>query len=217
MANEYRICWLLLIATLVWMRVSAAEVELASLPATTRPLREAYTLELLWWPKYCHDNPRLKYCAGACFQGFVLGAYIPLTANQRARTCKTPVARFIPDGKLLKVMPDEQLLRPQWELYGACSGLSQTQYFESLRRIFGSIHVPERFILPPDHFSITTEEARDVFLQINHRLQPDAVDVFCSQGMLSKVEIHSRFPGMHSAESCHLPTVKVIARMPLAE
>jgi ribonuclease I len=217
MTNPCRHFRLLLIAIATLASVCAVTVKSASTPTHEKPLNEVYTLELLWWPEYCHENPRLRYCAGASFQGFVLGAYIPRAKGRQEEPCKGPVAKFMPDAKLLKVMPDEELLRTQWDLYGACSGLSQTDYFNYIWRVSRSIKIPERFVLPDEHFSITIQELKNDFLVKNHRLVSDSVDVFCKSGMLSKIRIHRPSPVTHSAGSCELPTVQVISRLPLAE
>jgi ribonuclease I len=217
MMNSCRASMFFFVAVASLMSVGATRVNSASIPLREHPPNEAYTLEFLWWPQYCHDNPQLRYCAGASFHGFVLGAYIPRSANLQVRTCEAHVTEFMPDDKLLKVMPDEALLRTQWELYGTCSGVSQTDYFDRLSRISRAIKIPNKFVLPREHFSVSIEEVKQDFLRKNNHLPPDSLDVFCKSGLLSKIEIQASSQAIHSARSCELPSVLVIARLPLAE
>lgn len=178
---------------------------------------EAYALEMLWWPEYCHHNPQLKYCGGSSFRGFVLGAFIPLSEQGQAHKCETQTENFRPDNKLLQVMPDEKLLEAQWSLYGACSGLSQTAYFDHLSRIYRSVHIPKEFISPTEHFEVGVSQIEEEFLQKKVPLSPSALYVFCRSGFLSKIQIVRGAHTVKPVETCDVQRLKVIARMPLAE
>lgn len=178
---------------------------------------EGYILDLLWWPEYCHEHPRLRYCAGASFQGFVLGALIPISGEGQIQKCEARTESFRPDDKLLSVMPDVTLLRAQWEHYGACSGLSQSRYFDRLSRIYRSVRIPKEFIAPTDHFEASLSDTREALLQENARLSPSALHVFCQSGLLSKIQIVKGSPLAEPSDTCGLPRIQVIARMPLAE
>ena len=217
MAERYYFGRLLLLVLASSFSILASQGNPASLPPTGQPKHEAYVLELLWWPEYCHDNPHLKYCAGASFQGFVLGAFIPLSQEGQIHRCETQTENFRPDNKLLKVMPDETLLETQWKLYGACSGLSQTRYFDHLSRIYKSVRIPKEFMSPNDHFEAGVSQIKEEFLQKNAALPPSALYVFCRSGFLSKVQIQKGSHMLKPTETCDLPRIKVIARMPLAE
>jgi ribonuclease T2 len=216
--TEWCYFWrLLLLALAPSFSIFASQGNPASIPPTGQPKREAYALELLWWPEYCHDNPQLKYCAGASFRGFVLGAFIPSSEEGQIHKCETQTENFKPDNKLLKVMPDETLLETQWKLYGACSGLSPTRYFDHLSRIYRSVRIPKEFISPNDHFEASVSQTKEEFLRKNAALSPSALYVFCRSGFLSKVQILKGSHMVKPTETCDLPRVKVIARMPLAE
>ncbi len=185
---------------------------------TPTPLKTAnYVAELLWWPDYCDESPDLRYCAGASFRGFVLGKFIPLQADGQSQSCGPHPATFKPDRRLLDLMPDERLQRTQWESYGACTGLSQSDYFEQLATLRKSVHIPRAFVSPDERFSMSTEEVRRQFLDSNRQLQPAALFVFCNSGLLSAVQIRK---GVHPAaptDACDRSFVEVIALMPLAE
>lgn len=179
--------------------------------------KSGFVLELLWWPAYCHDHPQLKHCAGADFRGFVLGAVNPLLRNSHAAACPMDGSSFRPDDRLLRVMPDETLLERQWRLYGACSGLTQVQYFEFLLKLSRSVRIPDMFVLPRDHFEISADRVKQEFLRKNPRIKPSYLTVFCKLGFLGEIRVASGAEEAKPEGSCEQGPVKVIARMPLAE
>jgi ribonuclease T2 len=217
MDDIYRVARFLLVALSSLLSISSPQRSYTSTPPAAQSKDKAYMLDLLWWPEYCRGNPRLKYCAGASFRGFVLGAFIPLSDNGRIHTCETQAELFGPDNKLLKLMPDETLLRTQWKLYGACSGLSQTRYFDHLSQIYRSIRIPKAFISPTDHFEVSIDQIKKDFVQINPTLSRDSLSVFCQSGFLSKVQVRKDSHMAKPTGACEYQRVQVIAKMPLAE
>lgn len=216
--NEmYYLGRLLLMALLPSLSIFASSQHSPAVAPSGRATHEGYILELLWWPQYCHEHPQLRYCAGATFQGFVLGAFIPTSDEAQVQKCEAQIEAFRPDDKLLKVMPDETLLKAQWESYGACSGQSQTRYFDHLSRISRSVRIPKEFVSPKDHFEVSVSQTKEEFLSKNAALSPGVLYVFCRSGFLSKVQIQKAPHLVKPTEACDLPRVKVIARMPLAE
>lgn len=131
--------------------------------------------------------------------------------------CEGSLETFRPDPKLLKLMPDETLLETQWKVYGACSGVSQTRYFDRLSQIYKSVRIPKEFISPNDHFEISVEQARKEVLQASSAPPPTAVYIFCRSGFLSKIQIQKDSRIAKPAGSCDDTQIKVIAKMPLAE
>ncbi len=176
-----------------------------------------YALELLWWPEYCHEHRELLYCAGASFRGFVPRDFAETSPDGQIPNCACTTKSFSPDKKLLNLVPDEVLLRSLWETHGSCSGLSQRGYFDSLAKAFKSVAVPERFVWPDAHFSMSPEEIKQAFLRANRDFSPDGFFVFCRSGFLSAVQIKTARNVAAPDEICKDSSVEVIARMPLAE
>ena len=217
MTNQYHLARILLLVFPQLLSIPAFQRNQALVHPTGQPNDESYILELLWWPEYCHENPQLRYCAGASFRGFVLGGFIPLSNDGQVHKCETQGQSFRLDNQLLKMMPDEMLLERQWTLFGACSGLSQTQYFNRLAKVYRSVHIPSKFISPKDHFEISVDQTKKEFLQRNTVLSAGNLYVFCQSGFLSKIQVLRDSHVIKPAGTCDHPRVKVIARMPLAE
>jgi len=179
--------------------------------------RRGYALELLWWPEYCHEHPELRYCAGASFRGFVPVEFADISSNGQVETCAGAIKSFNPDRKLLSLLPDEALLRSQWDAHGTCSGLSQSKYFDHVAAAFKSVTIPRKFVLPDHDFRMSPDEIKQEFLQTNRGLSSDALFVFCRSGFLSIVRIQTVRHAVPPRAICTDATVEIIARMPLAE
>lgn len=178
---------------------------------------EGYVLELLWWPEYCHEHPELRYCAGASFRGFVPREFAEISSGGQVQSCTATTKGFNPDKKLLSLLPDEVLLRSQWETHGACTGLSQSEYFERLAGAFRSVGIPRQFVRPDQDFRISPDEIKQAFLRANQDFSAGGFFVLCRSGFLSAVQIQKARNVAAPNDVCKDSRVEVIARMPLAE
>lgn len=176
-----------------------------------------YALELLWWPEYCHEHPELRYCAGASFRGFVPSDLAEISNDGKIKSCTTASTSFKPDEKLLSLLPDEVLLRSQWNKHGACSGLSQNAYFGRVTRIVKSLVIPKQFVQPDRDFQMSPSDIQQAFARGNRRLSADGILVFCRSGFLSSIQIQTARKVVVPNGVCKDAHVEVIARMPLAE
>lgn len=176
-----------------------------------------YALELLWWPEYCHEHPERRYCAGASFRGFVPGDLAEISSDGDIKNCMTAITGFDPDQKLFSLVPDEVLLRSQWDKHGTCSGLSQSAYFGRLTRILKSVVIPKQFVRPDRDFQMSPADVQQAFLRANRRFSPDAIFVFCQSGFLSSIQIQTARKVVVPKGLCKDARVEIIARMPLAE
>jgi ribonuclease T2 len=176
-----------------------------------------YALELLWWPEYCHEHPKLRYCAGASFRGFVPRKFAEMSSDGQIQSCTATTRSFNPDTKLLSLLPDEALLRSQWDTHGACSGLSQGEYFDRLARAFKSVAIPRQFVSPDHDFRMSPDGVKQAFLRANRDFSPDGFLVFCRLGFLSAIQIQRARSVAAPKGICDDSGVEVIARMPLAE
>ena len=177
-----------------------------------------YFIELLWWPEYCHEHPDLRYCAGASFRGFVPRRFAKASDWGQVPTCANVTNSFRPDDNLLKLLPDEELLRSEWETHGSCSGLSQNAYFDHLAQAFKSVVIPRQFVRPDKDFPMSPERVKQAFAQANPDLSPPSgVFVFCRSGFLSAVQVQRLRNARAPNEVCSDTQVEILARMPLAE
>ena len=125
--------------------------------------------------------PTLSSCMG--FGRSSSAAFRP-TAPRRNREVASETLRSLYD-----IMPSAGLIRHQWRKHGACSGLSQSDYFKVVRQARERVVVPEQFRRLEDYRTLRPGEAEQAFLQANPGLKAKGVAVTCDHRYLREVRI----------------------------
>jgi ribonuclease T2 len=143
-----------------------------------------YVLALSWSPSYCAreagQNDHQQCAPGRRF-AFVVHGLWPQYAKGWPEFCKTReswVPQELIDG-MLDVMPSKKLIIHEWKKHGTCSGLSQAEYFNSARRIFGALKIPARYLSPQAPVTITPGQLVTDFVKSNKALTADMLSVQC--------------------------------------
>ena len=145
---------------------------------------EYYVLALSWSPSYCADDPGQRdaqQCAPGRRFAFVVHGLWPIFVNGWPKSCESR-KDWIPQERIdamLDVMPSKKLIIHEWKKHGACSGLSQADYFGSVRKIFGSVRIPARYLSPQAPVTITPEQLMADFVKSNRGLTTDMLSVHC--------------------------------------
>ncbi|XWN32346.1 MAG: ribonuclease T2 [Devosia sp.] len=143
-----------------------------------------YVLSLSWSPSYCaregDDAPNLQCGADKDF-GFIVHGLWPNTANDTPSFChnrpRNPPRRVV--NSMLDIMPSRGLIRHQWRKHGTCSGLSQSAYFDTVRRAYEAVEIPPRLEALEADISVAPEVMRAAFRAINPTLPEDGIYVRC--------------------------------------
>ena len=90
---------------------------------------------------------------------------------------------------LYDLMPSAGLIRHEWKSHGACSGLSQSDYFAVLRMAREKVAIPEPFRRVDDYLTIAPDEAEADFVAANAGLPADGIAVTCDKRFLREVRI----------------------------
>ena len=167
----------LIILNLVFAEVSRAEVQ--------KPGQfDYYVLALSWSPSYCdgqagqNDN---QQCAPGRRFAFVVHGLWPQYDRGWPEYCATNevwIPQKLIDG-MMDVMPSKKLIIHEWKKHGTCSGLSQADYFGSVRQIYGSLRIPARYLTPRAMVTITPEQLVTDFVKSNRGLTADMLSVQC--------------------------------------
>ncbi len=143
-----------------------------------------YVLALSWSPSYCAgeggQSDRQQCEPGRRF-AFVVHGLWPQYTKRWPEYCKTQenwVPQVLIDG-MMDVMPSKKLIIHEWKKHGACSGLSQAGYFNSVRQIFGSVRIPARYQSPQAPVTITPTQLVTDFVKSNKGLTADMLSVQC--------------------------------------
>ncbi|MER2536363.1 MAG: ribonuclease [Rhizobiaceae bacterium] len=153
-----------------------------------------YVLSLSWSPSYCEaegEDANRQQCAAGRPYAFVVHGLWPQFERGYPQDCDTR-ERDVPDERLralYDVMPSAGLIRHEWRKHGACSGLTQADYFDVLRKARGKVEIPRQYRRISDYLTLAPGEAERAFLQANPGMAADGVAVTCDRRYLREVRI----------------------------
>lgn len=153
-----------------------------------------YVLSLSWSPSYCETEGRgadPQQCRAAKPFGFIVHGLWPQRERGYADNCATQ-EREVPRERmrgLYDIMPSAGLIRHEWRRHGSCSGLSQAEYFATLRRAREAVTVPAQFRQVGARRNVAPREVERAFATSNAGLATGAIAVACEDGLLAEVRI----------------------------
>ena len=181
-----RWAWLA-IAALLWTGAASAEGERAG-------DFDYYVLALSWSPAWCRlvgdarDDPQ---CDPGREFTFVLHGLWPQYEAGWPSYCRTserdPTRRLT--AAQADIMGGSGPAFHQWKKHGRCSGLSAEGYFQTARRAFLSISVPELFGQVRKPLQVPARVIEDAFLEANPDLGADGITITCRDGLIQEARI----------------------------
>ena len=180
-------------------RLLVLALALSSAPALAQQRGEPgkfdhYVLSLSWSPTYCEaqgERAEPAQCSRVRPFAFVVHGLWPQYARGWPESCRSP-APFVPEATLramLDIMPSRRLVLHEWRTHGTCAGLDPVAYFDTVRRAYGAVTIPERFRRLDDYRIVSPAEVEDAFLKANPDLAPDMISVQCDGRRLTEVRI----------------------------
>jgi ribonuclease T2 len=153
-----------------------------------------YVLALSWSPSYCEaegEDANQQQCKAERPYAFIVHGLWPQFERGYPEDCPTDEPKVSNETlrTLYDLMPSAGLIRHEWTRHGACSGLSQTDYFAVLRMARGKVVIPERFGRLDDYLTVAPDEAETAFLKANSGLPADGIAVTCDRRYLREVRI----------------------------
>ena len=106
-----------------------------------------YVLSLSWSPSYCEaegDDANPQQCKAARPYAFVVHGLWPQFERGFPEDCQTDEPKVSNETlrTLYDLMPSAGLIRHEWTSHGACTGLSQRDYFTVLRAAREKVAIP---------------------------------------------------------------------------
>ena len=165
-----------------------------ALPVSGQPRRRGgdvpgqfdyYALALSWSPTYCASiapGDGGTQCNGGRPYAFVLHGLWPQYQRGWPESCETGSRPWVPDrviDDMLDIMPSKPLIIHEYRKHGTCSGLSPEAYFDTARRAYSSIKIPERYQRPRDALRVSPGEVVNDFVKANPGLKPEMIAVTC--------------------------------------
>jgi ribonuclease T2 len=146
-----------------------------------------YSLVLSWSPTYCASLSRGRYDP-QCHRrdgrryAFVLHGLWPQHERGWPENCPTRQRPFVPQpliDSMLDIMPSSRLVIHEYRKHGTCSGLTPEGYYGLSRRLYNSVKIPQRFVMPNDDFTISPDAVVRAFVDANPALKSDMMAVSC--------------------------------------
>jgi ribonuclease T2 len=86
-------------------------------------------------------------------------------------------------------MPSMGLIGHQWRKHGACSGLSQKDYFALTRAAFESVKLPPEISAGNRQDTLSTQAIENAFVAANPGMSPRGIATSCQGRKLEEVRI----------------------------
>ncbi|KAB2726205.1 ribonuclease T2 family protein [Brucella intermedia] len=193
-------------AAAITLLAAATANVLAALPARADDIPgefDFYVLALSWSPSYCaSEGPgaNKQQCGTSRPFGFVVHGLWPQNEWGYPANCQVDNNRsggsYVPRriiSSLSDIMPAAGLVAYQWRKHGSCSGLSQSDYFATLRNAFDQVNIPPSL----RNLARGTAGGRRVdpilvekaFIAANPGMKPDGISISCKRNYLQEVRI----------------------------
>lgn len=158
-----------------------------------------YVLALSWSPSYCaSEGPRAnkQQCGTNRPFGFVVHGLWPQNEWGYPANCQFDNVRsrgsYVPRpiiSRLSDIMPSAGLVAYQWRKHGSCSGLSQDEYFSTLRNAFDQVNIPPSLRNLASGRRVDPLLVEKAFIAANPGMKPDGISISCKQNYLQEVRI----------------------------
>lgn len=189
MLQPLRTALLLLLSATAWFPPPDADAQ------TKGSDFDFYVLSLSWSPTFCTtpDGAKNRDQCGTSRQfGLIVHGLWPQNERGYPQSCPSNQPGRVPSSlgrKYIDIMPSMGLIGHQWRKHGTCTGLSQEDYFATIRSAFERIRVPVslREAKKPVDLGLATIEAQ--FTEANDGLSHRGLAVTCEDGKLEEVRI----------------------------
>jgi ribonuclease T2 len=134
-----------------------------------------------------------EQCSGARPYAFVLHGLWPQYERKGwPEFCETSSRPWVPEetiDRMMDIMPSRRLVIQEYKKHGICSGLEPRQYFDTARKVYKSVRIPDEFQDLSQPLTVSPEAVRKAFVDINPQLTPDMIQVVCSRNLLRELRI----------------------------
>ncbi|MFZ1107559.1 MAG: ribonuclease T [Rhodomicrobium sp.] len=134
-----------------------------------------------------------EQCSGVRPYAFVLHGLWPQYERRGwPETCEARERPWVPDeliGQMMDIMPSRRLVIQEYKKHGVCSGLDPRRYFQAARSAYDSVRMPEEFRDLSKPLTVSPDEIRRAFLQVNPQLGAGMIQVVCSRNLLRELRI----------------------------
>jgi ribonuclease T2 len=155
-----------------------------------------YVLSLSWSPSFCAANAERPFRrpdpqCGPRPYSFVVHGLWPQYDRGFPEFCQVPAPRLGRNivGSMLDLMPSPRLVYHEWDRHGTCSGVSQSAYFDTIRKARAVVKIPPQYLELRSAQMVTPDEVEDAFVAANPGLTREGISLTCGGRRLDEVHI----------------------------
>lgn len=154
-----------------------------------------YVLSLSWSPTFCTTAEAAKnrdQCGTSRQFGLIVHGLWPQYERGYPQSCPSNQPSRVPSSlgrQYLDIMPSMGLIGHQWRKHGTCSGLSQPDYFSTMRKALERVRIPPALTRAPKERKVAPDTLEQQFLSANRGMTPRGIAVTCEAGKLDEVQI----------------------------
>ncbi|WP_198935137.1 ribonuclease T2 family protein [Pararhizobium arenae] len=177
---------------------STGATKTAETAKTTLPLGSGfdfYVLSLSWSPSWCGDNDpqgKTMQCDAHRNHGLIVHGLWPQNESGYPEFCRSRDPDRVPEAlgrQLFDIMPSMGLIGHEWRKHGTCSGLSQKDYFATLRAAWQKLALPPELTSGARSSKASPQEIEADLIAANPGLTAGAIAVTCSANQLDEIRI----------------------------
>jgi ribonuclease T2 len=156
-----------------------------------------YVLSLSWSPSFCAAAAERRAGRASTLQcgarpyAFVVHGLWPQYERGFPEDCQIPAPRLNHSivSSMLDLMPAPHLIYNEWDKHGTCSGLSQGDYFETVRKARAAVKIPPDYIDLKAPLSVAPGAVEQAFIKANSGLAEGDIAVECDKKRLTEVRL----------------------------
>jgi ribonuclease T2 len=152
-----------------------------------------YVLSLSWVPSYCArrgNKADKNLCDAVPPYGFVVRGLWPQYNQGYPLNCPSAAGEKVSAANLdaiTPIMPRTGWAAREWQAYGRCSGLSQDDYFATIRAAYKAVAMPQA--IPHREGNVRPLDVVNAFLKANPGLPRNGISIGCDNHFLREVHI----------------------------
>jgi ribonuclease T2 len=131
-------------------------------------------------------------CNGSRPFAFVLHGLWPQNDRGWPESCNIGQRPWVPENTIaamLDIMPSKKLIIHEYQKHGTCSGLAPDAYFDTARKLYDSIKIPDRYRLLDQPLQVAPGEVVKDFTAANPALKPNMIAVSCGDRRLKELRV----------------------------
>ena len=154
-----------------------------------------YVLSLSWSPTFCESSAgqsSRQQCGTNRKYGFVVHGLWPQNERGYPEFCASAEPERVPDAlgrSMFDIMPSMGLIGHQWRKHGACSGLTQKDYFAETRAAYQAVKLPREIASGERSVTLSTEAVESAFIAANPGMSKQGIAISCDSQKLEEVRI----------------------------